>query len=227
MFTLPSCSLCTAAPLLHHRQFEKDLLNNRGRLWECRSPRKVWKGLMQADRGRGHEWEWNMKNILPLEFFSKGVTNCSPVNWNGNSNGFMEWPCLSTPTSGGNKSHEIAIDTDSVATRATKQLLTPTSVLAFLPTALLQVIIQSPYTRWQTSCFGGACVKILSILVSKNTISGGNKRHSLVQYVTFPSTLLHSKLQVAGRQFFRLKKFAVIMHITTTYIRKWQFKIFA
>ena len=54
-----------------------------------------------------------------------------------------------------------------------------------------------------------------SIFVSKNTISGGNKRHNLVQYVTFPSRL-HSKLQVAGRQVFRLKKFAVIsnMHIT-------------
>ena len=35
-------------------------------------------------------------------------------------------------------------------------------------------------------------------------------------YVTFPSTLLHSKQQVAGRQVYRLKKFAVIsnMHIT-------------
>ena len=38
---------------------------------------------------------------------------------------------------------------------------------------------------------------------------------SLVQYVTFPSRL-HSKLQVAGRQVFRLKKFDAIsnMHIT-------------
>ena len=37
-----------------------------------------------------------------------------------------------------------AIDTNLVAIRATKQLLTPTSVPAFLPTALLQAIIQSP-----------------------------------------------------------------------------------
>ena len=60
-----------------------------------------------------------------------------------------------------------------------------------------------------------------SILVSKNTISGGNKRHSLVQYITFPSRL-HNKLKVAGRQVFRLKKFAVIsnMHITITIYRK-------
>ena len=38
---------------------------------------------------------------------------------------------------------------------------------------------------------------------------------SLVQYVTFPSRL-HSKLKVAGRQVFRLKKFDAIsnMHIT-------------
>ena len=41
-------------------------------------------------------------------------------------------PCLLTPTSGGNKSHGIAIDTDSVAIRATTQLLTPTSVPSFL-----------------------------------------------------------------------------------------------
>ena len=56
----------------------------------------------------------------------------------------LKWQCLLTPTSGGNKSQENAIDTDSVAIRATKQLLTPTSVPAFLPTALLQAIIQSP-----------------------------------------------------------------------------------
>ena len=52
-------------------------------------------------------------------------------------------PCLLTPTSGGNRSHESAVDTDSVAITAIKQLLTPTSVPAFLPTALLQAIIQS------------------------------------------------------------------------------------
>ena len=36
-----------------------------------------------------------------------------------------------TQTSGGNKSHGIAIDTDSVTIRATKQLLTPNSVSGF------------------------------------------------------------------------------------------------
>ena len=44
----------------------------------------------------------------------------------------ISWPCLLTLTSGGNKGHRIAIDTDSVAIRATKQLLTPTSVPGFL-----------------------------------------------------------------------------------------------
>ena len=47
-------------------------------------------------------------------------------------------PCLLTPTSGGNKSHESAIDTDSVAIRATKQLLTPTSVPAFCSVSMWQ-----------------------------------------------------------------------------------------
>ena len=42
------------------------------------------------------------------------------------------WPCLLTPTSGGNKSHGIAIDTESLAIRVTKELLTPTSVPSFL-----------------------------------------------------------------------------------------------
>ena len=60
-------------------------------------------------------------------------------------------------------------------------------------------------------------VLAFSILVSKNTISGGNKRHSLVQYVTF-SSRLHSKLQVADRQVFRLKKFAIIINWNITII---------
>ena len=42
-------------------------------------------------------------------------------------------PCLLTPTSSGNKSHRIAVDTDSVAIRATKELLTPTSIPSFSP----------------------------------------------------------------------------------------------
>ena len=84
-----------------------------------------------------------------------------------------------TPTSGGNKSHERAIDTDSVAIRATKQQLTPTSVPAFLPTALLQAIIQSPIQDARQAV-SAACIKNIKHLSQQNTISGGNKRHSLV-----------------------------------------------
>ena len=62
-------------------------------------------------------------------------------------------PCLLTPNSGGNKSHERAIDTDSAAIRATEQLLTPTSAPAFLPTALLQAIIQSPIYKMADKLF--------------------------------------------------------------------------
>ena len=40
-------------------------------------------------------------------------------------------PCLLAPASGGKKSHKSAVDTDSVAIRATKQLVTLTSIEGF------------------------------------------------------------------------------------------------
>ena len=113
--------------------------------------------------------------ILKLQFC---VFSFPPCN--------LYWPCLLTPTSGGNyKSHERAIDTYSVAIRATKQLLTPTSVPAFLPTALLQAIIPSPIQDGRQAV-SVACVKNIKHLSQQNTISGGNKHTASFNTLPYP-----------------------------------------
>ena len=59
--------------------------------------------------------------------------------------------CLLTLTSGGNKSHEKAIDTEK------QPLLTPISVLGFFPTALLQAMVQSTINDDRQALFTCLC----------------------------------------------------------------------
>ena len=90
---------------------------------------------------------WSLTSLLPRPLppsLTQGLgdeASCSKMiyHWGQTwaSMHFNVWPCLLTPTSGGSKSHERAIDTDSRATRATKQLLTPTSIPSFPPTVQL------------------------------------------------------------------------------------------
>ena len=62
-----------------------------------------------------------------------------------------------------------AIDTNLVAIRATKQLLTPTSVPAFLPTGQLQAKSVTYTKLVADKPFRLLTLKIFSVLVTKNT----------------------------------------------------------
>ena len=115
-------------------------------------------------------------------------------------------PCLLTPTSGGNKSHGMAIDTDSVAIRATKQLLTPTSVPGFPSYCPLPG-------------FGSVTCKRMTDKLFRQ-LERNFRWYWLctVQYIISPSRLLHSKLLKCNWKAdkpFRLKKFAIISNILT------------